>query len=480
MKKHLMMVVALFVAVALASPALAAVEMKYGGQFRTRATSNYGLATDGEWGDRNANFIDTRLRMYFYFVASENLRVVTRFEVGDTRWGNPGGRVGPSSGGGVGADGVNVETKSAFVEFGIPNTPVVASVGIQGLYLLDSWIIDDDFSAAVLRAKFDPIGVQLGYIAAQNLNVSDENANIDSFFLSLDYNGNVGPGALYANLVGYFQDGHSTLVSADPNTLRTPARAIEANTIYSPVFDLLAGGAAVSVDKNYLFDLGLKLGYKMDWMSAYFNFVKNFGSVDFNDNGSVDYTGWMIDGGASFFYGPYTFNIGGFYTTGQDLREIERTGELGDIDQFTYPLATSKYFSEIIGGGVFDNDAIGHRGPDGGLTGAWRGYGFPTNIWTVTVGGAWQALEKTKVAASYWYFATSEKVPGYNSFREIEGIKWENEIGHELNLNITQGIVDGLNLDIVGAYLFTGDAYSMEPSGDDNVYEVGARLQWNF
>ncbi len=475
MKKHLMMVVALFVAVALASPVLAATELKYGGQFRTRATSNYGIATDLDSGDRNANFIDTRLRMYFYFVASENLRVVTRFEVGDTRWGNPGGRVGPSSGGGVGADGVNVETKSAYVEFGIPSTPVIASVGIQGLQLLDSWIIDDDFSAAVLKAKWEPFGFQAGYIAAQNLNVSDENANIDSFFLSADYNGNVGPGALYGNLVFYYQDGHSTFVSTGlPGSLTTPARAI-------PSLGL--------IDSNQLFDLGFKLGYKMDWMSAYFNFVKNFGSVELTEGPDSDYTGWMIDGGASFFWGPYTFNIGGFYTSGQDLRSDgvidPATGEINlenvrDIERFTYPLATSKYFSEIIGGGIFDNDDIGHRLPDGSLSGAWAGYGFPSNIWTITVGGAWQALEKTKVAASYWYFATSEKVPGYNSFREIDGIKWENEIGHELNLNITQGIVDGLNLDIVGAYLFTGDAYSMEASGDDNVYEVGARLQWNF
>ena len=75
--------------------------------------------------------------------------------------------------------------------------------------------------------------------------------------------------------------------------------------------------------------------------------------------------------------------------------------------------------------------------------------------------------------------------------------KMSNDIGHEFNLYLTQGIVDGLTLDIVGAFLLTGDAYARtgyltfwKQNGNyfaapvtwskDNVYEIGARLQWDF
>ena len=63
-------------------------------------------------------------------------------------------------------------------------------------------------------------------------------------------------------------------------------------------------------------------------------------------------------------------------------------------------------------------------------------------------------------------------------------VKFSNYLGNEINLNITQNIVDKLNLDLVGAYMFTGDAYHFKWSDNnpynhrDDVYELGARLQW--
>jgi hypothetical protein len=398
--------------------------------------------------------------MYFNFVASENLRVVTKFEIGDTVWGDGTSRIGPGTGGNVGADAVNIETKNAYVEFNIPETPLTASVGIQGIALLDSWIIDDDFSAAVVKANFDPIKVQAGYIAAQNTDVTDENENIDSFYLSLGYAGAVGPGKLTGTLIGYYQNGNNTIVSTDPltgvYTLNNPAT--QAGNFLFPLTE--------DVDSNDLFDLGVNLGYKMDWMAAYVNFVKNFGSVDFIDGDSADYKGWMVDAGANFFCGPFTFNLGGFYTSGQEWDD-----DSNDIDGFTYPLASTKYFSEIIGGGILDKFSIGHTDANGDRDFQWTGYGQPSNLWTVTAGASWQALEKTKLSASYWYFGTAEDVESFDGE--------DNSIGHEIDLYLSQGIVDGLTLDLVGAYLFADDAYTAAESVDD-VYEVGARLQWNF
>ncbi|GKT08678.1 hypothetical protein [Desulforhabdus sp. TSK] len=467
MKKHLMMLVALLVALSFAMPVFAAVELKYGGQFRARwHTQDNQDGTDD--ADDNKNFIDQRLRLYFNFVASENLRLVTKFEIGDTIWGDDKLRTGPGTGGNVGADSVNIETKNAYVEFNIPETPLTASVGIQGINLMDSWIIDDDFSAAVLKAKFDSIRVQAGYIAAQNTDVTDTNDNIDSYYLSIDYAGDVGPGKLTGTLIGYYQNGNNTIVSTDPAsgyyTVNNPAT--QAGNFLFPVGSPFYPIGAPEVDSNDLFDIGVNLGYKMDWMAAYVSFVKNLGSVDFIDGGSADYKGWMVDAGANFFCGPFTFNLGGFYTSGQELDD-----DSNDIDGFAYPLSTTKYFSEIIGGGILDKFSISHTDVNGKNDLQWTGYGQPSNLWTVTAGASWQALEKTKLSASYWYFGTAEDVESFDGT--------DNSIGHEIDLYLTQGIVDGLTLDLVGAYLFADDAYTAAESVDD-VYEVGARLQWNF
>ena len=82
------------------------------------------------------------------------------------------------------------------------------------------------------------------------------------------------------------------------------------------------------------------------------------------------------------------------------------------------------------------------------------------------------------------WLSSSEKVP--SRFDATHGTwSMSSNLGHEINLNITQNIVDKLNLDLVGAYLFQGDAFRAKTDGidygtDDRTYELGARLQWSW
>lgn len=72
-----------------------------------------------------------RIRVQTNFIASENLQALVIFEIGDLDWGRARGNSGRSSGGALDADGVNVETKHAYLEWLIPNTPVAVRMGIQ-------------------------------------------------------------------------------------------------------------------------------------------------------------------------------------------------------------------------------------------------------------------------------------------------------------------------------------------------------------
>jgi hypothetical protein len=539
MKKFLVVSVALLLAVAVAAPAMAKVEFSYGGQFRVRyigqanfstpISQSFGAATlaagdaavnevANRFGDDLSRF-DERLRLYFTFTASENLKLVTKFEVGDVIWGNPG------TTGRVGADGVNVEVKNVYIDFNIPNglMPLNAKVGTQPFVFLDSWVVDDDFSAAYLNTKFfDTWKVGIGYIGAQNADTFTTGDNIDDYFMHVDYV----CGPFSANFVAFAQAAHDTAASADPGTLQTPVPGTIPNFLPARNASFLNARPRnffqralqdpnnpdllvdfVEAGQNNLVDLGFQVKYKDEVWSAYLTFIKNLGSVDFRRHtlGNLgartvtsDYTGWMVDAGGAYYCGPWTFNLGGFYTTGpEDLEEQFKARAAGsrtnlDVTWFTYPLATSKYFSEIIGGGILDNTAPAHEDLQ------WRGYGHPSNLWTVNAGAAWQVLPGTKLSFGYWYFGTAEDVVSGFKGVDLQGIpaggrvrayfdnqllannlEFDSSIGHEFNLYLTQKVVDGLMLDLVAAYLIADDAYSIIDDEDDAI-ELGARLQWSF
>jgi hypothetical protein len=583
MKKTLMIFAVALLAVTVVAPAFAAVEFKYGGQFRWRfenednvfdGTNLAGFYTNNGSGmtqadgsgryansDDNRRFIDQRLRLYFSFIASKNLKVVVKWEMGDAVWGmnsttsSSVGNTGANAGANVGADAVSVEVKNAYVEFNIPSTPSTAIIGVQSINLLDSWIIDDDFAAAVLVTKLDPFKITLGYVGGQygwerravpntEMPLTNSNYNVDTVVGVVDY----AEGPFKSSLIFLFQDGHSSDVSINPATLATPVRGFT-GVGFNSSFGVLDTAnpfpfsSNLGPRNNYLFDLGFNFTYKTDWLLAYVNFVKNFGSADLvyppldgtaaiapQTAGlpvkimSVDYTGFMVDAGVTYFCGPWTANIGGFYTSGPSIDSNPALNNLagdpayaaafkkpfkglssGDINWFTYPLATAKYFSEIIGGGVLGDDLYAVRGyninPKAGNIGQtgdspyWRGYGFPTNLWTVTVGGSYQLAEQTKLSASYWYFGTASSVPV--AYDILGNYKMSSSIGHELDFYLDQGIVDGLTLTLVGAYLIANDAFCPLPvnapfasdgvinriyqsNHADDAWELGARLQWNF
>jgi hypothetical protein len=104
-------------------------------------------------------------------------RAVWGVEVGDITWGQGGGasgdeygtgtnsRFGTSQGGGLGADGVNLETKNLYLQFEIPWVPGLSLLlGAHNIQVLDSPVgafLDDDAFGIQLAWRQDPVAVQL-------------------------------------------------------------------------------------------------------------------------------------------------------------------------------------------------------------------------------------------------------------------------------------------------------------------------------
>lgn len=136
-----------------------------------------------------ANFLDQRLRLMYIARVDEELKLVTNFEI-NSRWGDNNYGAGISGGGAVGADYVNLRTKSAYLDytFNLVGVPVNSRLGIQPV--ADSYkgiILDNDAAAAILSSKIGATTLTVGFSRFA------DNGNLNSYSATTDYTGNGEP-----------------------------------------------------------------------------------------------------------------------------------------------------------------------------------------------------------------------------------------------------------------------------------------------
>lgn len=109
----------------------------------------------------DSNKFTQRFRTQIEMITSENLSGVVFFEI-DQDWGRTNEEnAGPSTGGALAADGVNIETKRAYLDFKIPSTAVQVRAGIQGVALPSTVagnpVLDEDVAAIVASTSYNGI-----------------------------------------------------------------------------------------------------------------------------------------------------------------------------------------------------------------------------------------------------------------------------------------------------------------------------------
>ena len=176
---------------------------------------NYLDVDNGDSGD-DVNQFKQRFRTQIEMIASENLYGVAYFEINQT-WGKNDktvedndendlniGRIGSNTGGGIGADGVNIQTRRMYVNFLVPSTTVNVRAGIQGLALpsavAGSPVLDDDVAAIVASSSYN--GVNLTGFFARPYDSDHAETTVDLFgaVVSAEINGaTVTPYVMFAN-----------------------------------------------------------------------------------------------------------------------------------------------------------------------------------------------------------------------------------------------------------------------------------------
>ena len=84
------------------------------------------------------------------------------------------------------------------------------------------------------------------------------------------------------------------------------------------------------------------------------------------------------------------------------------------------------------------------------------------------LGASFKAADKLTLGADLWYAQLVE-----------DNAAGDNDLGTEVDLSADYELIEGLNLRVVGAYLFAGDA-TYKGANDANPWELGAQLSLSF
>lgn len=406
MKKIIASAVGLMLVGGVAVTTASAVESQFGGYWRTRFTyddnmlGRFVVNDAGEIVADNSsgsNYItDTRTRLYYTAKFNDDFKFVNRFEF-NTTWGD-------SNGGDIGADGTgNWRIKNSYADFTLG--AVNSKVGIQSATISRGFIFADDFSGVIITPQFGDVKIPFLYAAAV-----DDEARTDSS-LPLTPEGDV------------------HLFSVMPTFNINDAVSLTPHATY------LAGTSDLDSD---LYWIGADVDMKFDTVSAWGTLIYNGGEA-----GDADIEAFLVAAGADagLVHGE------AFYASGDD-----ETGDL-DVEGFQGAPGQSYYWSEIMGLGIFDNNAS-FGSPDDNIT----------NIWAVNLGVTLKPADKMTLDFDVWYAALAE-----------DNIAGDDALGLEFDGKLSYALMDNLNADFVLAYLVADDA-----TGDDDVMEGGVQLSLKF
>jgi hypothetical protein len=410
MKKLLTGLLAAGLVLALTLPA-SAFDSEFGGFWRTRAYTQQNFA-GSDAGTQDLQQVDTRTRLFYTAIFSEDFKFVNKFEF-NVAWGD-------TTGGNIATDGTTIfRIKNSYGNFNFG--PVNVLLGLQPRVINRGFVFDDDYAGAAISYKGEGFSVPLIWMKAYEGGVGKDKNDNDVDYLFLNPTFAVGKSSLKPTL-GYI---YSKDASKWPST--TGNKEIKAYL--------------VGLDADVNFGMG----------SAWFTGLYEGGSADLINGTSVDVRAYLLALGGMVNLGPMDIHGQAFYATGDDRTSKDKA------EAFFIPKGQSYYWSEIMGLGLFDNQASANSCAD-----------KISNIMAANLGVGFKATDKLKFTFDVWYAKLAES-----------DVKNNDVLGTEIDLRMTYAVMKNLNLDVVAAYLFTGDA-TYVGTNDKDAYEVGAMLSFSF
>jgi hypothetical protein len=339
----------------------------------------------------------------------------------DMPWGEQSkGAIG--GGGRWGADGVNIETKHAYANVKIPETPVALQVGIQGFGgRFDGMVINDDIAGLNVSAKLGMVDLTAMWSKAMEGSRTAED-DIDLYWLQ----GDLKPmDNLTVGLTGAWLNSQPT--NSD----------------------------------NYF--LGLNGGFKMDMVDLSGWFLYNFGTNEgaLAGNKDQDISAWAMALKAKAKVAAVKVG-GGLLVMGADDDKDDDMSLNGGQGAFEFYDAGLQIFLAD----VYYNNAAGgrHAVTDAG----YAGYGL-VGLW-VNAAMDLPAVKGLYVKGAAGYFAALDDKRNDEATASREGT----QLGAELSAMVGIKVADAADFSLRGAYAVLGDFYDAPAGGSDpdDLYNV--------
>lgn len=435
MKKLGMLALAALLVVSFTIPAWA-MESQFGGYWRTRMYTNQNFTGEDESEAMDQSLVDTRTRLYYTAVFHENLKFVNKFEF-DAKWGD-------TVLGDIGADGKIFEIKNSYADFNLG--PVNAKVGIQGGTLARGFLFSDDFSGAVVTFQGNGISLPFFWIKTFEGGTGPDANDMDVDLYAFAPSFNLGGGMVKVN--PYVAWVYSDDVSGWNPYINYEDRAtpeLKANDLNAEEYSIYYGG--IDVDLNF------------DAASVWLTGIYQGGTIDLIGGNEIDVSAWLAAVGGKVNFGVADVHGQFFYATGDD-DDDEDYESFFFVSQNQWT-GQSYYWAELMGYGIFD-DIVSNNSPADKIS----------NIMAANIGTTIKPMDKLSITLDVWYAALAEDI--------MVGTDEENYLGTEVDLKITYQLMKGLKLDVVGAYLFAGEATTMDHPDEADPYEVGTQLSLSF
>jgi hypothetical protein len=475
MRKGFLIMLAVALVAALAAPAVAGTDIN--GFYRAKGyISNYNgvpQAAVAPPGDNTLNlqndpptsaYVDQRMRLRFSS-GEENVKAVAQFEIDFSSWGDSAGGAAPgaaarNSGGALGGDKINLETKNAYLWFKLPNTSIDFTVGLQGQTDTYAGILYGaaDMAGIFMTGKMEPVTWKLGWAKLyENTQWRSDDLDLWVAEVKLQPTKDIKLGLNF----NYIQDDTQKQVSATSLPFATAAGNRNAKKIYTPGIDFSLGVPAAAISG--------------------FAFYQ-WGTVDSYESGQpdVDISGYALDLRADANVGPVKGFLEALYISGGDGtgNDYESIVTLSDLN--ASPGGNSAYGRTDMELLLFNNDDINTSqsliGTAAATTSQSPGAGG-RGITHFAAGGSMKLGAALTAKAGLGYLMVTKKLSVADANRKGKGM------GTELNANVNYNIAKGLDFGVYGAYAWLGDFYEFNTSGaknPDDIYDVHARLNYAF
>ncbi|MFZ2948620.1 MAG: hypothetical protein WA003_03955 [Desulfuromonadaceae bacterium] len=439
--------VTLGLAAAVATPAMA-LENQFSGSFTSfYDLSNYSAVYGQKDPVNNApteNYFVQRARLGYTAKASDSVKLVTLFELDYRFLGNSSYANGRNTGGALGADSVNIETKNIFLELNYPE--LKTKIGMQG--------VDDAFKGTIFSA--DMAGIQFGHnynnagVAAGFFRWNDsgeayglgKKAN-DMFMLDAKYNlsKDLKVGAAYY----FIKDDRSNGTTITPVGAPTGYTA-NGDPIYAAVTTTANPDNDVKVHT-----LGLNAEGVFGPLTLNGFVVKQFGDY----NATTTARGYEINVGARY-------NLGEAGTARSEFLYVS-----GGKDVFFNADNGNE------GGGFYDNEMVILGRDKNALTldaaivfdGSNRGQGVIVG----SLGYDYTFTNKLSASANAGFAAVAKNIKGAGS---------SDYLGTEINAETNYKLNPNVNLGVRAGYVVLGDYF--KGTSADNPYDLKVLAKFSF